>query len=88
MIHEQDLVKQGRLVDNDEVSRGSAGRLSSAVPAWKRGLNDAQQMYVLIQSGNEDAIHDPSIEVEIDPEQLLTLRKEAKTVTGNIRKLK
>ena len=45
-------------------------------------------MYVLIQSGNEEALHDPTIEVEIDPEQLLTLRKEAKSVTGNVRKLK
>ena len=71
MIHEQDLMKQGRLVDDDKVSKGSAGRSSSLIPAWKRGLNDAQQMYVLIQSGNEEALNDPTIEVEIPPEQLL-----------------
>ena len=89
MIHEQDLIKQGQIVDdNNNVSKGSAGRSTSAVPAWKRGLNDAQQMYVLIQSGFEEAMHDPTIEVEIPPEQLLVLKQEAKQVTGNIRKLK
>ena len=77
MIVEKDLMAKGRL-DGTE----------SDTPAWKAGLSEAQQMYVLRESGFEDALHDPSIEIDIPRADLARLKREAKQAERNLKKLR
>ena len=77
MIVEKDLRAKGRLDDTE-----------SDTPAWKAGLSDAQQMYVLRESGFEDALHDSSIDVDIPRADLARFKREAKQAERNLKRLR
>ena len=59
---------------------------SSSLPAWKRG-DAGEQMFILRESRNEDALYDSDVSVNIDPKEFKRLRKEYKKQTNKLQRL-
>ena len=77
MIHEKD---SNRDRDRDDDTRNSGGA------AWRRGLSDAEAMYVLNATGHLDDESDD--EVDIPKQELKRLKKEARAATRRLKQMK
>ena len=74
------------ILKEEGIGEDDTGSSSSSRPAWKRG-DAGEQMFILKESGNEDALYDSDVSVDIDPKEVKQLRKEYKKQTNKLRRL-